>query len=497
MLAAGVDGVTYASHLLELARPESAPLSTAMAVGMVRGTSRLERRFTAMLDSTRSRGIVPLRLQAIAGSAAMLAAIPFTSLRLVPVAPKAPIAITSPAPIQVIAPAVLAAPTKSSRQPANSPTRQLASLATRQLAAADSVIERTLAASNGERISIDLRPGGSVTIHGWSQSQVRLRAVLSGNQLRETRVMFDRTANGIELRAVVDYSGNNYVNSNSFELWVPRKFDVQMSSAGGGIAIDNVEGRFAGNTGGGEITLDNVSGDASLTTGGGEVTVTNSNLNGSVTTGGGKALVTNTSGNVSVTSGSGPVIRDRVGQSSTRVYGVDGKVISGGGYSYNSAGGDIRLESVPNGGSFNTGGGAIVIGSVGGPASFSTGGGDVKISNVADDISVATGVGSVEISVISGNGTARNVSVATTMGRVVIELPSNLDARFDIESAYTERYGPTRIDSDFPINVTETQDWDSGHGTPRRYVRGSGSVGSGRGLIKIRTMNGNVVIRRR
>jgi hypothetical protein len=442
-------------------------------------------RFTAMLDSTRSRGILPLRFQAIAGSAAMLVAIPFTSLRLVPVAPKAPIAITSP----------------------NSPTRQLA--------AADSVMERTLAASNGERISIDLRTGGSVTIHGWSQPQVRLRAVLSGNQWRETRVMFDRTANGIELRAVVDSSGNNYVNSNSFELWVPRTFDVQTSSAGGAIAIDNVEGRFAGNTGGGEITLDNISGDASLTTGGGEVTVTNSSLNGSVTTGSGKALVTNTSGNLSVTSGSGPVIRDRVGQSSTRVYGVgglasttisggsqpmivvDGKLISGGGYSYNSAGGDIRLESVPNGGSFNTGGGAIVIGSVGGPASFSTGGGDVKISNVADDISVATGVGSVEISVISGNGTARNISVATTLGRVVIELPSNLDARFDIESAYTERHGPTRIDSDFTINVTETPDWDSGHGVPRRYVRGSGSVGSGRGPIKIRTMNGNVVIRRR
>lgn len=446
-------------------------------------------RFTAMLDSARSRGIVPLRFQAIAGSAAMLVAMPFTSLRLVPVAPKAPIAITSPAPTQVIAPAVLAAPATPSRQPANSPTRQLA--------AADSVIERTLAASNGERISIDLRPGGSVTIHGWSQPQVRLRAVLSGNQARETRVMFDRTANGIELRAVVDYSGTNYVNSNSFELWVPRKFDVRMSSAGGGIAIDNVEGRFAGNTGGGEITLDNVSGDASLATGGGEITVTNSNLNGSVTTGGGKALVRNTSGNVSVTSGSGPVIRDRVAQSSTRVYGVDGKIISGGGYSYNSAGGDIRLESVPNGGRFNTGGGAIVIGSVGGPASFSTGGGDVKISNVADDISVATGVGSVEISVISGNGTARNVSVATTLGRVVIELPSNLDARFDLESAYTERHGRTRIDSDFPIKVTETPDWDSGHGVPRRYVRGSGSVGAGRGLIKIRTMNGDVVIRRR
>src|SRR6185503_20786189 len=99
------------SHLLELARPERALLSTAMAVGMARGTTRLEKRFTAMLDSRRSRGIVPLRLQAAVGSAAMLIAIPFTSLRLVPVTSKAaPIALPAPAPLAVVAPAVIASP---------------------------------------------------------------------------------------------------------------------------------------------------------------------------------------------------------------------------------------------------------------------------------------------------------------------------------------------------------------------------------------------------
>lgn len=506
VLAAGVDGVTYATHLLELACPERAPLSTAMAVGMAHGTSRLERRFTAMLDSTRSRGIVPLRIQAIAGSAAMLAAVPFTSVRLVPVAPKAPIAITAPAPMQVIAPVVLAAPTAKPRQQAA------------PLPAADSVIEKTIAASSGERMYIDLRPGGSITIHGWNQSQVRLRAVLSGNRVRETRVTFERGSNGIELRAVVDYTGSDYNsrNSNSFELWVPRQFDVQMSSAGGGISIDNLEGRFSGNTGGGEITLENVSGEASLTTGGGEIRVANSSLNGSITTGGGGGVVTNTTGDIRVTSGGGPVIRDGVSQ--TRSYGVgglaassgggqaggrsplivvDGKVIGTDAISYNSAGGDIRLESVPNGGRFNTGGGSIVIGSVGAAASFNTGGGNIRLSNVADDVTATTGAGSVEITVIEGNGSARNVTVATGTGQVVIELPANYDGRFDLESGYTERHGPTRIQSDFPVTVTESDEWDSRNGTPRRYVRASGQAGSGRGLIKVRTMNGDVVIRRK
>jgi microcompartment protein CcmK/EutM len=116
---------------------------------------------------------------------------------------------------------------------------------------------------------------------------------------------------------------------------------------------------------------------------------------------------------------------------------------------------------------------------------------------VADDLSVTTGAGSVEISFINGGSTARNVSITSGSGRIVIDLPANLDARFDIESGYTEQHGKTKVESDFPVNITETERWDSRNGTPRRYVLATGSVGAGRGLIKIRTMNGDVVIRRK
>ena len=176
---------------------------------------------------------------------------------------------------------------------------------------------------------------------------------------------------------------------------------------------------------------------------------------------------------------------------------IDGKIVSDNAVSYNTAGGDIRIESVPNGGRFNTGGGAIVIGSVGGAASFNTGGGDIRLMNVSDDVTATTGAGSVEISVIGDNGSARNVTVATGPGQVVIELPASYDGRFDLESGYTQRNGPTKIQSDFPVSVTETDYWDDRNGTPRRYVRATGQSGSGRGLIKVRTVNGDVIIRRK
>jgi hypothetical protein len=513
VLAAGVDGVTYASHLLELARPESAPLSAAMAVGMARGTNRLEKRFTAMLDSRRSRGIVPLRLQAALGSVAMLAAVPLTSVKLVPVSPKAaaPVTLSTPAPLAVVAPAVLASSNKS---PTLATPRSVPVALVQQ---PDTIFEQTIAASAGETISVSLRDGGSISVRAWNQPQVRVRGVLSGTQARDTRVVFGRSGGGLELRTVVDdYGRRNSRNSNSFELWVPSRFNLNISSGGGEISISGVEGRFTGNTGGGEINLDNLKGVAELTTGGGEINVRNSTLDGHVSTGGGEATITGTAGNIQVTSGSGPVIRDGVGGGGrTRVYGVgglaaqtvssdkspmivvDGNIVSSGRVSYSRAGGEIRLASVPDGGDFTTGGGEIVVGSIGGRASFTTGGGDVMLDNVSDDVSVTTGAGDVQVTVVGGNGNARSVNVTSGKGRIVIELPSGFDGRFDLETAYTERNGPTKIESDFPVNVTETQEWDSRNGTPRRYVRGSGSVGSGRGLIKIRTVNGDVVIRRK
>jgi len=70
--------------------------------------------------------------------------------------------------------------------------------------------------------------------------------------------------------------------------------------------------------------------------------------------------------------------------------------------------------------------------------------------------------------------------------------------RFEIETAYTNAYGEkTRIVSDFPLNVSETSTWDNSQGTPRRYVRGTGTVGKGGGLVSVKIVNGDVIIRKK
>lgn len=494
-----------------------------------------------MLDSTRSRGTVPLRLQAAGGIAAMFMAIPLVGFRVVPAQQPAPSA-------SAVTSAATATPTTSAVSPVTSvatATPTVASVATMTSAAtatptvssvatetsttahttittptttststatglvADTVIEKTLAAAAGERIDIDLPTGGAITIQSWDQPRVRMRALLSGNQSRETRVDFDRTSGGLTLRTSVDYQRREQRNSNEFELWVPRRFNVHISSAGGGIRIANVEGRFSGQTGGGEIILDNVKGDARLSTGGGELHLSGSDLSGSVTTGGGEATVTSVTGDVRVSSGSGPVIRAGRGARSVSVGGGDITVGAGqnativgdrvyyDGFSMSKAGGSINLASVPAGGVLSTGGGDITIGSSGGKLRVSTGGGSIDLGRMGGDVVATTGAGNVSITVVNTDGTSHSVEVHSGSGRVTIDLPANIDAQLDLETAYTETHSPTKIESAFAVNVTETQEWDYRNGTPRRYVRATGTAGSGRGLIRIRTVNGDVVIRRR
>ena len=82
-------------------------------------------------------------------------------------------------------------------------------------------------------------------------------------------------------------------------------------------------------------------------------------------------------------------------------------------------------------------------------------------------------------------------------GQVVLVLPSDLNATLELETAYTDNFGrKTRIVSDWPLNVTETNNWDDSQGTPRKYVRVRQKIGSGGGLIRVRTVNGNVVLKR-
>jgi hypothetical protein len=342
-----------------------------------------------------------------------------------------------------------------------------------------------------------------------------------------------------------------------FEINVPRNYNARISSAGGSISITGVDGVFTGQTGGGEINIRKTNGEVDIRTGGGEIRVSNSRLNGSVSTGGGIVRIEGVTGDLNGKSGSGPVIYSKssgttinrengvtvvgVGTgdnnltlrsgsgsgsgtsissssaSNEPLYVVDGVPIKIGntatttnnisdglgrgssfgasGIRMNSAGGGISLRAAPDGARVITGGGPIRIGPSGGEVYAQTGGGSIDIGPATGSVEAITGAGDVRIE-LQGSG-AHSVDVTSGKGEVVLVVPRDLNAILELETAYTDNLGhKTRIISDLPLHTTETADWDSSEGTPRRYVRARQTVGRGGGVIRVRTVNGDVVLKR-
>ena len=161
------------------------------------------------------------------------------------------------------------------------------------------------------------------------------------------------------------------------------------------------------------------------------------------------------------------------------------------------AGGDIVLESAPDGASLRTGGGRVRVGRANGKVAASTGGGDITIGPVAGSVSAETGAGDVEITLVDAEGREQSVEVGSGHGSLELVLPRNFNGRFDLETAYTQNNGRrTRIDSAFELEREETSQWDDREGTPRKYVRARGQVGEGGGWIRVRVVNGDITIRR-
>jgi beta-lactamase regulating signal transducer with metallopeptidase domain len=315
-------------------------------------------------------------------------------------------------------------------------------------------------------------------------------------------------------------------------------------TGGGEINIEKANGEVDIRTGGGEVRVSNSRLNGSVSTGGGIVRIEGVTGNLIGKSGSGPVINSKSSGTTinkengvtvvgvgtdgnsfSVRSGSGSgsgtsVSSSTSGSSSSAsnepIYVIDGVPITsstttttnqisdgvGRGSSFgasgirmNSAGGGISLRAAPDGARVTTGGGPIRIGPSNGEVYAQTGGGSIDIGPATGSVEAHTGAGDVRIE-LQGAG-PHSVDVTSGKGEVVLVVPRDLNAILELETAYTDNLGhKTRILSDLPLHTTETADWDSSEGTPRRYVRARQTVGRGGGVIRVRTVNGDVVLKR-
>lgn len=369
-------------------------------------------------------------------------------------------------------------------------------------------IEKTFSIEPGKLLEVDLNTGGSINVLGWDNNEVKAVVYLEGRDWEDCEFKFDEKPSGLEIVSRFDSPWGSHKCDVDLEVRVPANFDLYLKTTGGSLNIENVTGVLRGKTNGGSLSLGFLKGDINfktnggsvdcegltgkvdIITNGGSITCVSSEIDGRIHTNGGRISMHNVSGDVDCTTNGGRVIFDN---DNTFKPGNKSKVVK-----IRTKGGDIDVDRAPMGADVKTNGGDISIDSANEFVIAETNGGNIYIDEVNGWIEAHTNGGNVTAKVIGAeNGRDRAIEISSLGGEINLILPGDFSATFDITLAYTKNSRREyKIDSDFKVDTRESDEWDYSHGSARKYINGSGEVNGGKNRIEIRTINGNIIIKR-
>jgi hypothetical protein len=356
-------------------------------------------------------------------------------------------------------------------------------------------INKEFPVKSGQKLEMDLKSGGAIYITGWNQEKVTVKVDLGGRKASDVRIDVDETTTGVAITSDYERRRRNRSSDLEFHINVPEKFDLDLSTAGGEITIDNVEGAIEGTTMGGELNFTRLKGTIDFKTMGGGIKLTNSDIDGEVKTNGGSVVLRDVIGNVNGHSMGGSVtydnVTDRLGKST-------GKEVT-----ISTMGGEVKVDHAPFGANVSTMGGDISVRSAKKYVKAKTMGGEIVIDTIDGGVHAVTMGGDVSVTMVGdpeqGN---RDVYIESMGGDITLVVPDALSMDIDITLAYTrdsERWEdgrPPKIISDFEIQKEETTEWERKHGSARKYIYGKATIGGGKNKIHIETTNGDVNLKK-
>lgn len=362
--------------------------------------------------------------------------------------------------------------------------------------AAESSGSREFRVAAGGKLTLHLDTGAGVKISGTGGSSVTVGYKLSCTP--ECQIDFDQNGNNLSVKTRYVREGRSQTSDAELDIRVPRQCDVSLDSMGGGLEIDGVKGTFSGETKGGEITLHDVEGVAKLRTMGGEISVKDSTLDGSVHTMGGAVTIENVVGDVNGSSMGGDVryknVRRNDGKfaSPSRADGQAPSEITSGTVQVTTMGGEIEAGDAPEGADVSTMGGDIHVGRARKFVRAKTMGGDITVDSVDGWVQATTMGGNLDVTVAGAGG---DVTLTSMSGKVVLHVPRGFGMNLELEIAFTKNsLKEYTITAPGSASQTVTPDWDYGQGSPRKYIRKSGSVNGGGHAVTVKTVNGNVTV---
>jgi hypothetical protein len=179
-------------------------------------------------------------------------------------------------------------------------------------------------ANNGENLEVRTS-GGSISVKGADVDEAEVRMYVrkrnrylspSDTDLSNFDIEITKRGNTIIARASRKNTRNTILNVNnesiSFEVLIPSQFNIDISTSGGSIKIDEIEGNLNGSTSGGSISLNNLGGVVDVRTSGGSISINECGGTIKARTSGGSVTAKNSTGIIELRTSGGSMNLDNI-----------------------------------------------------------------------------------------------------------------------------------------------------------------------------------------
>jgi Putative adhesin len=307
--------------------------------------------------------------------------------------------------------------------------------------------------------------------------------------LKNFSVSARETGDGVYLRGQTS-------RLSSGRLWVtvtvnvPKNYSLDLSTGGGNIDSDDIDGPERVLTSGGNIMAGNVGGEARLVTGGGHITVNNVNGGLFANTGGGHITTGAVSGGATLHT-SGGHIRMASVEGVAKLQTAGGNVTvehSGSALNAETTGGQIEVGESRGLVRAKTGGGGIRVVRVSGPTDLQTVGGSIYLTQVDSPVKASTGAGAITAWFVAPVKSPSQCELQSNDGDIVVYLPRQLPVTIDAEVQSGDEHHVI-VDPAFQLKMSDDGSSASGG---EHMVRAEGPLNGGGEVLHLRTVAGNI-----
>jgi len=171
--------------------------------------------------------------------------------------------------------------------------------------------DTTISVARLAGVALSLEAGGRVRIVGGDTKAVRVQVTDKGKRCADCIVAVSQMGNAISVRTGRSRTPRELANLE-IQVDVPTQTNILLTSAGGEVEIEGIDGYVSGTTDFGAVHLFRLSGAVKVETRRGDVTLRQSYVRGSVHTNAGRVLLEDVGGDVQGTSSKGGVTERRV-----------------------------------------------------------------------------------------------------------------------------------------------------------------------------------------